>query len=680
MTNRLITANPFVSAPLLTDALLFQRPGGSTFYSFLGRLPGMFWATPEQETMNSTCGNDPLVDDGPALRACIQSNKPILLDGTKDYYVNSGDPASGATSDGFFAIALYALDRPVTIYGSGARIIFQGSAIGDSTHNKIQLQIEQTPTHDFTVITNGVTTVTRQFEGSGFDNKVSRIECTLTPTGINPTDKIKIASTQTIPGMASYQLGEQAVVAEVDYVNKWIYLTTTLQETFTGSAIRVGRYRTNPVYVDNLRFNVADGGDIANLAAAMMWVKGCADPVFRNLRCERSWGHFFIDNSNFNLDLSAYIWDCSPLNGVGYGVIVQSSMLSRITVKGGRCRHMVTCNPNTPAADSFFWRRGRNFGTRVINSQGFGNRNAAFDVHADAVDWTFEGCDAFGSYRGIQSVGAGFQLSGLRTKANDCNTFDCPVGAQILIRASDDNPGVGRDIELNNCNIIGYDRPLVVINSNKTDAQNIGFKMIGGRIGGSANLSGRLIELTRSTVLFKGVSFQPSGGAGGIVFYIRSDYSAGAGDGSTDAPGRSNLRLEDCTWDPSQITGGTWTQVSYGPGNPTEGSTTAADSQVYLGYRAEPAMQVVGNADLALTALSPRRIVFNTPLTTVRNITLPTDAGPPFTFVRKAAASGASALNVGGLANLALGEALVVANPEGVNTPAWMACEKMTAV
>ncbi len=206
-------------------------------------------------------------------------------------------------------------------------------------------------------------------------------------------------------------------------------------------------------------------------------------------------------------------------------------------------------------------------------------------------------------------------------------------GVQFLNRNTDATPGVGLGLEMIDCDIEASDRALIVINSNTGDANNVQATVRGGRLSGRRLVSTDIIQITRADLVLENVRLQPIGASGGNIIRI---------------PARGSVRATGCVEDLTQASG-TWNPVVL---------TTPGDSSAYLDHRRADVSSDIGDANITINARTARTLIFNTPLTANRTVTLPGTniGGPPWRITRTAAATGASTLSIGGLGTLAAGQ------------------------
>lgn len=609
-----------------------------------------YWASPEQ--FNANAGNDPTQDDAPAFRLAIAASKYVQVDGSKTYYFNS-------TQAGDSGSCINVTDRELILDLQNATIYNQ--------NGKTTFAINQTPTHDIVITARVDESIL--LETSVTLSYVTKLTLA-SVTGLSAGDVVKIASNDLIPGMPStaagnnYQQGEFAVIAQVSA--PYVWLTSVLFETYTTNP-RLGRCRPNQIEIIGGRFDYDPALFAAHVHMNHFWMKGCVYPVLRDIEIKGSSGNGIVSESSYMMDAQRLrISNCYQWDGLGYGYFIASCKGERVQVKGTNCRHIVTCNPSdagtgSPRVDftsgsEFYWRHGRSWDTLVYDSQGDACRNAAFDMHGDAYGALFANCIATNCFQGAGSLGCGFQLAGDNCMMFGCQTRDCSNGVQVLNRNTDDNPGVGLNLRMVNCDIEAIDRALACINNSTTDTDNVQLTVEGGRLAGGGVLKGDMIQVTKSDVTFRNVLFQPTGGG-----------TAGTGGKICRVPARGNVRMEDCRIDLTRATG-TWT------GTTLECFlTTPADSSRYirLSDRADVSADV-GNAALTMTPSTPSNVYYNTAITANRVVTLPVIPGPPITVIRTAAATGAFTVSVGGLKLLDAGQWATVAHPGGVNNPAWI--------
>lgn len=262
------------------------------------------------------------------------------------------------------------------------------------------------------------------------------------PTGFARGGIVHVYSADTYSWDASAKRAEQMMVADVDAVNNYVFLSGKLKDTFTTS---VNVLRLNPavVNIDGPTFTY-DGDWLApttNTRHAALTIIGAVTPRVRaTFRNDVSMGLALYSCWHADVDISAQnLRNDVPDGFIGYGVAVYSACRGGLfTVRANNVRHAYT-DGIWATTDPI--RMGR---AREITVTGYADNctAAAWDTHAGAVDVTFYNCRATFNQTNNELVSRdtayGFQDRALNTKIINPVVINPGAGAIYLANATVD--------------------------------------------------------------------------------------------------------------------------------------------------------------------------------------------------------------------------------------------------
>lgn len=370
---------------------------GSNLFAILGN-----FVRPEDFDSDEFCTYaDGRSDDSTAFQKAIATGKPIMLNGTKSYLLNS--PAASVT------------DRDLFIIGNGAEIIMNHTgrfAFAVSKFTDIQ---------SVSAISNTTRDLTG--ESSGTSNTTA---ITVTDSSVYPANTIfKLFSDDKIPGpdpADNERYGEFLISG--DQASNIIYTRGRIDETPT-TGIKVAKLNSTPrLYIRDLTF--INNNSATTVCSQLFAIQGYYKPVIENVTVQ-SWGGIAIEFRGCYVPMTR---NCSLNNlytnaaggAFGYGVIENScegGIHEGLT--GENTRHLYTTGcTSTSVGDNNVIARGRTRNTVIANSHSHASQSAGFDTHADAKHVTFIGCVSTQAYNGAADGGTfGYQLRGISCRVVD---------------------------------------------------------------------------------------------------------------------------------------------------------------------------------------------------------------------------------------------------------------------
>lgn len=327
-----------------------------------------------------------------------------------------------------------AVNRPVDICASGARLVRTAGAPNEPVISVAQDYLDVTPVTSLTVAQvnfgGGNSSVSRIFVGSGAAITLN----------VSIGDVVKIVSDDLIPsysvGDGTRRIGEYGVVSGVgaDYID----ISNVLREAFTTN-IRVARMQNFAVSLYGL--NMSDAVEYPSARdQPMVQLTGCVSPVIVRPLVHDTASVALQYQGCYNPRTVGPTFDSlrtSPgVNAFGYGVrevSCQDGYHSDIT--GRRARHLFTTNAfSTSEDDARIWRYGG-----CIGSVAFGSASdceaAAWDTHEDALNVRFPRVTQSGMVRGPETAMFAVSLRGRRCFANVDS--DGQAGVRVLLKGND---------------------------------------------------------------------------------------------------------------------------------------------------------------------------------------------------------------------------------------------------
>lgn len=342
----------------------------------------------------------------------------------------------------------YKIDNPIVIENK--------TAISKASGCRFEISYNTIPT-GFTPLTfradylneqvvsnNTVTT----FDFGGGTTQVTRL--TVANASLyNVGDFVKVVSEDLISGIdpsLNKKKGESHLVGSIDLGNNYIYLLSTLRETYTTN-VRIFKYNADLKVEWNGKavFTGRDGysGTSRN---EIVFVEGHLKPEINDIEAITTLGEFLsfrgcYGASSLNIkgkDLST----SQAGNYFGYVIVERSCGYGKhVNPEGKNCRHVYTDgggqNPDLSDPQGY----GRNENCDVYNLKGINCQNAAADTHPEAYGCTFHNPVAHYPYRGQDGALWCVQLRGI-----SCNVIN-PVsygGDAVVIRATYTSPDSSR--------------------------------------------------------------------------------------------------------------------------------------------------------------------------------------------------------------------------------------------
>lgn len=342
---------------------------------------------------------------------------------TSDFTVTSTLSFSGSDSKDFI---LDMQGHTITVdIGNNALIDFTNAAsIGPSTITAISNQAQDYSQNGST--NTQIDKLTSNSHGTSRGDVLKVFDDTLLPQQFTGNERI----------------GEFVIVGDTT-VNE-ILLIDELRETYsTGANFKFVRPSNSKVIIRNgtlVNINTADG-------SSGFLFRGFIGPIVENVTTKDFKGPGLCFYGCYMGRVSGYrmfnhengVEDGAGTASFGYGVLDSSCHgLLVESSQGVKGRHLFTTVQNpTTANDDDWYQRGRSMFAMVTGCIGHGFGAAVFDTHPSAVYTTFENCIAYGSYRGYNSGGEGFQIRSASAVLRGCQSVGCRYGAQFTRTADE---------------------------------------------------------------------------------------------------------------------------------------------------------------------------------------------------------------------------------------------------
>jgi hypothetical protein len=146
-------------------------------------------------------------------------------------------------------------------------------------------------------------------------------------------------------------------------------------------------------------------------------------------------------------------------NRYGYGIndtACDGGIISNSTFTN--CRHGFTTATASIETNSQPELYGSTSNTTISNSKGRGCSNAAFDVHEEAFNVSFNNCESVGDYAGAVASGYGFQVRAQKIQLSNCTVQGSRGGFYIFMQYD----GTTKDALLNNCKAFNVETSLQI--------------------------------------------------------------------------------------------------------------------------------------------------------------------------------------------------------------------------
>jgi len=276
---------------------------------------------------------------------------------------------------------------------------------------------------------------TRMFPGAELETTCTRINVALHDYVIGDLLKI-VSDDQLVPqGGPDRRQGEFVYVADVDGDD--IYVAGYLRDTYTLTP-RTVKVRTAARFV-------WDGPTIGATPNQITW--GLTFLMVRGFAFARVKTGFRSGYSQGLYLSSCFMTDCevhgikmlnhTSGNSNGYFLRDDCSAYTVARIKCVDARHAYTTGTTTSILNDEAYRYGRTYGSNV-SGVAHGCASAAFDIHSEATDITFQGVSTGGGRSAESANGIGVQLRGHRTKLLGGTDFQSVYGAGIHAQTAGD--------------------------------------------------------------------------------------------------------------------------------------------------------------------------------------------------------------------------------------------------